>query len=184
MNLKFKRKVGCANNPENSLKIKIGQHINCGYSMSTIYEFINIEKNHTLYLGEGCMKEFCSSLREHATNILNFENKQILPLTKEELRLHQHARSYSICGERILQKLAKNKKYPKVRHHCHYKGKYRGLTPNICNLKVFHKGSDYDYHFTIKELANQFEGKFEYLGATYRKVKNFFCSNRKRSNKN
>ena len=29
---------------------------------------------------------------------------------------------------------------------------------------VFHNGSTYDYHFIIKELAEEFEGQFEYLG--------------------
>ena len=56
----------------------------------------------------------------------------------------------------------KIKKYYKVRDHCHYTGKYRGSGHSICNLKysvpkkiliVFHNGSNYDYHFTIKELA-------------------------------
>ena len=29
---------------------------------------------------------------------------------------------------------------------------------------VFHNGSNYDYRFIIKELANEFEGQFECLG--------------------
>ena len=29
---------------------------------------------------------------------------------------------------------------------------------------MFHNGSNYDYHFTIKELAEEFEGEFECLG--------------------
>ena len=29
---------------------------------------------------------------------------------------------------------------------------------------VFHNGSNYDYLFTIKELANEFEGQLECLG--------------------
>ena len=28
---------------------------------------------------------------------------------------------------------------------------------------VFHNGSTYDYHFIIKELAEEFEGEFEFL---------------------
>ena len=62
------------------------------------------------------------------------------------------------------------KKIPKeVSDHYHYIGKYRVAAHNICNLKfivlkeipsVFHNGSNYDYHFIIKELANEFEGKF------------------------
>ena len=29
---------------------------------------------------------------------------------------------------------------------------------------VFHNSSNYDYHFIIKQLANNFEGKFECFG--------------------
>ena len=38
---------------------------------------------------------------------------------------------------------------------------------------LFHNGSNYDYHFIIKELANEFEGQFEYLGENTEKYKNF-----------
>ena len=39
---------------------------------------------------------------------------------------------------------------------------------------VFHNGSNHDYHFIIKELANDFQGKFETQKST-----KLFCSNRK-----
>ena len=39
---------GCANNPENSSATKIGEHIPCGYSVSTIWRSDRIEDNHTL----------------------------------------------------------------------------------------------------------------------------------------
>ena len=50
---------------------------------------------------------------------------------------------------------------------------YRAAAHSICNLKfnvpneipvVFHNGSNCDYDFIIKELANEFEGQFECLG--------------------
>ena len=63
----------CANNAENSSKT--GEHIPCGYSMSTIWAFDNIENKYTLYCGEDCLKKFCTSLREHATNIINFDKR-------------------------------------------------------------------------------------------------------------
>ena len=53
----------------------------------------------------------------------------------------------------------KDKKYCKVRGHCHYSGEYRGAVHSICNLKYsllknipipFFNGSDYGYHFIIK----------------------------------
>ena len=53
---------GCANNPENSSATKIGKHIPCGYSMSTIWVFDHTENKHSLYRGKDCMKKFCGSL--------------------------------------------------------------------------------------------------------------------------
>ena len=60
----------------------------------------------------------------------------------------------------------KHKKHRQVRDHCHYTGEYGGIVHNICNFKysapsklpiVFHNGSNYDYHFIIKELAEEFK---------------------------
>ena len=53
----------------------------------------------------------------------------------------------------------KDKKYCKVRDHCHYTGEYRGTAHSICNLKysepenipiAFHNESNCDYHFSRK----------------------------------
>ena len=38
----IKKLDGCANIPENSSTTKIGEHIPCGYSMSTIWAFDHI----------------------------------------------------------------------------------------------------------------------------------------------
>ena len=38
---------------------------------------------------------------------------------------------------------------------------------------VFHNGSIYDYHFIIKELAEEFEGEFECLGENTEKYRTF-----------
>ena len=67
----------------------------------------------------------------------------------------------------------KDKRYRKVRDHCHYRGEYRGTAHSIFNLKystpkkiliAFHNGFDYDYHFIIKDLAEEFEKKLTCLG--------------------
>ena len=62
------------------------------HSSATIWEIHHIENKHTLYRGKDCMKKLCNSLREHAKNIINFENKKMLPLAKEELKSHQDAK--------------------------------------------------------------------------------------------
>ena len=60
----------------------------------------------------------------------------------------------------------------KVRDHCHYTGNFIAAAHNICNLRynipkkipiVFHNGSTYDYHFVIKNLAEEFKSDFECL---------------------
>ena len=75
-----------------------------------------------------------------------------------------------------------NKNYHKIRDHCHYTGKYRGVAHDICNLRyktpkeipvVFHNDSTYNYHFVIKELAKGFEGQFECLGENTEKYVTF-----------
>ena len=115
---------GCANNPEDSSITKIGEHIPCGCSMSTIWAFDHIENKHTLYRGEYCMKKFCTSLREHATNAINFEKRKMLLLTKKELKLHQDATECYICGKRFLKMFVNAKKYhQKGRDHCHFTSK-------------------------------------------------------------
>ena len=67
----------------------------------------------------------------------------------------------------------KIKKYCKVRDHCHYAGEYRGAVNYIYNLKnsvpekiqiAFHNGSNYDYYFIIKELAEELKKLFSCLG--------------------
>ena len=60
--------------------------------MATIWAFNHIENKHSLYHGKDCMKKFCTSLREHAKNIIDFEKKKMLQLKKEELKLHQDAK--------------------------------------------------------------------------------------------
>ena len=76
----------------------------------------------------------------------------------------------------------RDKNYQKVRDHCPYTGKYRGPAHSICNSKfnvpneipvVFHNGSKCDYHFMIKELANEFEGPFQCTGGNSEIYKSF-----------
>ena len=43
--------------------------------MLIIWAFDKIENKRTLYRGEDCMKKLCTSLREHAMSVVNFEKK-------------------------------------------------------------------------------------------------------------
>ena len=87
-------------------------------------------------------------------------------LTKELKKSYENPKICYICKEKFENKYLKDEKYRRVRDHCHYTEEYRGALHSICNLKssvpkkipiVFHKGSNYDYHFIIKHLAEEFK---------------------------
>ena len=80
------------------------------------------------------------------------------------------SKKYAIFAKKSFVMIKTNKK---VRDHCHYTGKFRGAAHSECNLRykvpkeipvVFHNGSTYNYHFIMKQLAEECEGKFECLG--------------------
>ena len=135
----FVKKIdGCGNNlfnNKNSSATKTGEHIPCGYSISTIWGFDHIEDKHTLYRRKDCMKRFCECLRGHTKSVIVFEKKKILSLTIKELKSYKDAEKCYICGIKFFKNLFRDKNYRKVRDHCHYTGKYRSTTHSICNLK-------------------------------------------------
>ena len=118
---------------------------------------------------------------QHATKIINYEKKEMIPLTKKEEKNHNKQKICYICRKEF--NIDDNdKKYHKLKDYCHYTGKYRGAAHDICNLRykipkeipvVFHNGSTYDYHFIIKNLAEQSEGEFECLGENTEKYITF-----------
>ena len=76
----------------------------------------------------------------------------------------------------------KDKKYCKVRDHCHYTWKNSGVGHSICYLRysvakkiliAFHNGFKYNFHFIIKKLAEAFEKKFTCLGENTEKYITF-----------
>ena len=86
--------------------------------------------------------------------------------TKEQQESYKNAKICYICNEKLENIYVKDKKYRKVGDHCHFTGEYRGAAHGICNLKysvpkkfyiAFHNGFNYDYHFIIKELAEEFK---------------------------
>ena len=132
-----------------------------------------------------------SRLKKNVTKIINYEKREMTPLTKEEEKMHNKQKVCYICKKRFSTD-DNNKKYHKVRDHCHYTGKYRGAAHDICNRRykipkeipvIFHNGSTYDYHIITKELAVEFEGPFECLGENTEKYITFSVPIKKETTK-
>ena len=126
------------------------------------------------------MKRFCGDLREHTMKIIDYEKKEMIPLPDEENKSYENQKGCYICKKGF--STDNDKKYHKVRDHCHYTGKFRGAAHSICNLRyktpkeipvVFHNGSTYDYHFIINKLAKEFYGQLECLGENTEKYITF-----------
>ena len=80
------------------------------------------------------MKNFCLDVREHATKIINYEKKEMIPLTEEEKNWHNMQKVCHIC-KKVFSTDYNKKKYHKVKDHCHHTGEYRGAAHDICNLR-------------------------------------------------
>ena len=73
----------CYNNLEESPTAKINKDMPMGYSIFTHCSFDKSKSKLNYYRGEDCMTKFCKDLREHATKIINYEKKDMIPLTKK-----------------------------------------------------------------------------------------------------
>ena len=171
----------CYNNFEEASTTEINKHTPFGYSLFTHCSFDKTKNKLDYCRGDNCMEKFCKDLREHATKIINYEKKEMIPLTKKEEKNHNKQKVCYIY-KREFNKDDSDKKHHKVKDHCHYMGKYRGAAHTICNLRyripkeipiVFHDGSTYDYHFIIKQLVKEFDGNFKCLGENIEKYITF-----------
>ena len=137
------------------------------------------------YKGEDCMEKFCKDVRDHAMKIINYEEKEMIPLTDKETKPYEKQKVCYICKKEFsTDENDKNtfKLYHKIRDHCHYTGKFSWGAHSIANLRyktpkeipvVFHNGSTYDYHFIINKLAKEFYGQLECLGENSEKYITF-----------
>ena len=78
------------------------------------------------------MNNPCKDLRKHATKILKSEEN----LKNEENQPYYEQNICYICKKEFS---INDKKYYKVRDHCHYTRKYRSAAHNIYNLRCKHQ---------------------------------------------
>ena len=90
--------------------------------MFTCCSFDTTKSKLDCYGGKICIKNFCLDLREHVTKIINYEKKEMIPLTKKEDKRHNKQKVCYICKKRFSTDDT-NEKYHKVRDNGHYTGK-------------------------------------------------------------
>ena len=116
--------------------------------------------------------------------MINFKKKKKKnEVINKQQESYENAKICYICKEKSEEKYAKGKKYCKVKNYCHYASDvYRYPAHSICNLKysvfkevpiVLDNGSNYDYDFIIKELAEELNEQFPCLGKNTEKYITF-----------
>ena len=87
----------CHNNLEESSRTEINKHIPSGYSLFTHCSFVKTKNKLHHYRGDNCIEKICKGLKGHATKIINYEKKDIIPLTKKEEKHHNKQKVCYIC---------------------------------------------------------------------------------------
>ena len=79
----------CQNNPKKSSTTKINIHTPSGYSLFTNCSFDSTKNKLDCYRGKDCMEKLGKILKGHATKIINYEKKEMIPLTDEENKSYE-----------------------------------------------------------------------------------------------
>ena len=87
----------CSNNPTKSNTEKKAKHIASGYSLVTCCSFDKSNNEQKYYRGRYCMRRFCDDLKEQAIKIMNYEQKEMMPLTDEEKESQKNQTICHIC---------------------------------------------------------------------------------------
>ena len=111
----LKKTQYCQNNPKNSYSKRKAKHKPSGYAWCSICSFDDTKNKRYFYRGKDCIEKFCKDLKELGTEIINFEEKEMIPLTNKEIKSYEKQKVCHICKE----KFCNNKNNKKVRNHCH-----------------------------------------------------------------
>ena len=115
--------------------------------------------------------------------IINYEEKEIIPLTYEENKSYKEQEACHICKEKFCMdkddENYKNKR--KVKDHCYYTGKFRGAAHRKCNfnykvpkeIPIIIYNASYDTDFIINQLAEEFKGELNCIGKNMEKYITF-----------
>ena len=132
------KQQSCQNNPNKSYTERKAIHEPCGYSINLVSSFDYEQDEQSFYRGKDCIKRFCRKLKELCLRVVNYEQREVIPLTYDEIMYYEYQKKCHICNKKFWYD--KNEKfqfelYKKIRDQCHFTGKFRGAAHNIYNLR-------------------------------------------------
>ena len=89
------------NNLEESYTEKKARHKPSGWAMFTRCSFNKKENKLNYYRGKDCIEKLCKKLKERAMKIVDYEKKEMIPLTKEENKSYKEQESCHVYEEKF-----------------------------------------------------------------------------------
>ena len=77
------KKITIQNNPEKSYTEKKARHEPSGWALFTRCSFDKKENKLNYYKRKDCIEELCKKLEESAIEIINYEKKEMTPLSQK-----------------------------------------------------------------------------------------------------
>ena len=87
----------CQNDPEKSSTEKKAEHMPSGYSWITCCSFDESKNEQGYYRGKDCMEMFCKDLKNQVMEIINYEKKEMIPLTDKQTESYEKQKVRYIC---------------------------------------------------------------------------------------
>ena len=91
------KQQSCQNNLNESYTERKAMHEPCGYSLDLVSSFDSKQNKYSFYRGRDCIEKFCKDLKELATKIINYEEKEMIPLTDSENKFYEEQEVCHIC---------------------------------------------------------------------------------------
>ena len=131
------KEQSCQNNPKNSYTERNAEHEPSGYSLNLIFSFDSTKNKHYVYRGKDCAEHFCKKIKELGTEIINYEKKQIIPLTDEGIKSYEKQKQCHTCEKWLFRNKKNRFKHIKIRNHGHYTAKFKEAPHRFLQFKIY-----------------------------------------------
>ena len=91
------KEQSCQNSPKESYTERKVKHEPSRYALRLICSFDSKENEHNFYRGRDCIEKFCNDLKEVATKIVNYEQKDVIPLIDNENKFYEEQKECYVC---------------------------------------------------------------------------------------
>ena len=85
------KQESCQNNPNVYYTERKAIHKPCDYLLDLVWSFDSKEEKHSFYREKDCIKRFCIELKELGTKVINYEQKEMTPLTDDKNKSKKNA---------------------------------------------------------------------------------------------